>query len=53
SNWPEISLLCAKVLNQFLREIHVFKLDHGHEVGHAFNERIDRFCFGLENMLGN
>ncbi|KAI0247241.1 hypothetical protein BJV78DRAFT_1133658 [Lactifluus subvellereus] len=53
SNEPEFSLLRAKALNQFLREIHAFKLDHGHEVGHAFDERVDGFRFGLENMLGN
>jgi hypothetical protein len=39
SSEPEFSLLCAKAPNQFLREIHVFKLDHGHEVGHAFDSR--------------
>jgi hypothetical protein len=41
------------VLNQFLREVHAFKLDHSHEVGHVLDKRIDGFHFGLENILGN
>ncbi|KAH9974921.1 hypothetical protein BGW80DRAFT_1298975 [Lactifluus volemus] len=53
SNEPEFSLLRARALNQFLREIYAFKLDHGHKLGHTFDERIDGFRFGLENILGN
>ncbi|KAI0300683.1 hypothetical protein B0F90DRAFT_1722372 [Multifurca ochricompacta] len=53
TNEPELSLLRAKSLNQFLREVHAFKLDHGHKVGHALDERIEGFRLGLEGMLGN
>ncbi|KAI0247244.1 hypothetical protein BJV78DRAFT_1133604 [Lactifluus subvellereus] len=33
SNEPEFSLLRAKALSHFLREVNAFILDHGHEVG--------------------
>ncbi|KAH9065525.1 hypothetical protein EDB87DRAFT_1555949, partial [Lactarius vividus] len=42
-----------KVLTRFLREVEAFHLDHGHEVGHQWDERIDSFCLGLENLLIN
>ncbi|KAI0249459.1 hypothetical protein BJV78DRAFT_1227553 [Lactifluus subvellereus] len=53
SNEPEFSLLRTKALNHFLREINAFTLDHGHEVGREWDEKINGFRLGLENMLGN
>ncbi|KAH9020197.1 hypothetical protein EDB84DRAFT_1622993 [Lactarius hengduanensis] len=53
SNEPSTSLLRAKALNHFLREIHAFALDHGHEVGREWDDRVNGFRLGLENMLGN
>ncbi|KAI0259183.1 hypothetical protein BC834DRAFT_784690, partial [Gloeopeniophorella convolvens] len=53
SNEPEFSLLRAKALDHFLREVHAFVLDHGHERGHALDDRIEGFRLGLESMLGN
>ena len=53
SNEPEFSLLRTKALNHFLREIDAFTLDHGHEVGREWDEKINGFRLGLENMLGN
>ncbi|KAH8977157.1 hypothetical protein EDB83DRAFT_1622683 [Lactarius deliciosus] len=53
SNEPQTSLLRAKALNHFLREIHAFALDHGHEVGREWDDKVNGFRLGLENMLGN
>ncbi|KAI0259181.1 hypothetical protein BC834DRAFT_974503 [Gloeopeniophorella convolvens] len=53
SNEPDFSLLRAKALNHFIREIEAFKLDHGHQVGNECDEKINGFRLGLENMLGN
>ncbi|KAH9056320.1 hypothetical protein EDB87DRAFT_1261254 [Lactarius vividus] len=53
SNEPQTSLLRAKALNHFLREIQAFALDHGHEVGREWDEKVNGFRLGLENMLGN
>jgi hypothetical protein len=46
-------LLRVKALNHFLHEIEVFQLEHGHEVGHEWDEKVNTFRLGLENMLGN
>ncbi|KAH9170009.1 hypothetical protein EDB89DRAFT_2230957 [Lactarius sanguifluus] len=53
SNEPQTSLLRAKALSHFLREIHAFALDHGHEVGREWDDKVNGFRLGLENMLGN
>ncbi|KAI0247271.1 hypothetical protein BJV78DRAFT_1133650, partial [Lactifluus subvellereus] len=53
SNEPEFSLLRAKALSHFLREINAFILDHGDEAGHEWDEKINGFRLGLENILGN
>jgi SMODS and SLOG-associating 2TM effector domain len=53
SNEPEFSILRAKALKHFLREIESFKLDYGHEAGHKWNDKINGFRLGLESMLGN
>ncbi|KAH8980600.1 ankyrin repeat-containing domain protein [Lactarius hatsudake] len=47
------SLLRVKALDHFLREIEAFQLIHGHEVLREWDEKIDDFRLGLENMLGN
>ncbi|KAI9430678.1 hypothetical protein H4582DRAFT_1433752 [Lactarius indigo] len=47
------SLLRVKALNHFLREIEAFQLIHGHEVSREWDEKIEGFRLGLENMLGN
>jgi len=43
----------AQQLNHFLREINAFKMDHGHEVGDKWDDRINGFRLGLERILGN
>jgi len=53
SNEPDGSLLRAKALKHFLREIDAFVLDHGHEIGHKWDDKVNGFRHGLENMLGN
>ncbi|KAI0259182.1 hypothetical protein BC834DRAFT_643802 [Gloeopeniophorella convolvens] len=53
SNEPEASLLRAKALDHFVREVRAFTLDHGHEMGHVWDERIAGFRLGLEDILGN
>lgn len=53
SNEPQTSLLRAKALSHFLREIDAFALDHGHEVGREWDDKVNGFRLGLENMLGN
>ncbi|KAI9436402.1 hypothetical protein BJY52DRAFT_1158895 [Lactarius psammicola] len=53
SNEPEGSRLRENALNHFLREIKGFQMDHGHDVGREWDERIKGFRLGLENMLGN
>ncbi|KAI9435144.1 hypothetical protein H4582DRAFT_1817848, partial [Lactarius indigo] len=53
SNEPESSRLRADALNHFLREIKGFQMDHGHELGHEWDEKINGFRLGLENTLGS
>jgi len=53
SNEPQVSLIRAQALDHFLREIEAFVLDHGHEVGGKWDEKINGFRFGLERILGN
>ncbi|KAI0296984.1 hypothetical protein B0F90DRAFT_1939095 [Multifurca ochricompacta] len=53
SNEPEFSLLHAKSFNQFLREVHGFKLDHRHKNWPCTRRRIEEFRLGLEGILGN
>jgi hypothetical protein len=43
----------AQQLDHFLREIKAFKMDHGHEVGDKWDDRIHGFRLGLERILGN
>ncbi|KAI0259179.1 hypothetical protein BC834DRAFT_907660 [Gloeopeniophorella convolvens] len=49
---PEFSSLRAKALDHFVREAEAFKLDHGHEVGSEWDEKINDFRTDLEKILG-
>ena len=53
SNEPDFSRGRARQLKHFLREIDAFILDHEHEIGEKWDEKIKGFRLGLENMLGN
>jgi hypothetical protein len=53
SNEPDFSRNRARQLKHFLREIDAFILDHEYEVGEKWDEKINGFRLGLENMLGN
>lgn len=53
SNEPHTSLLKAKALSHLLHEIEAFTLDHGHEVRRNWDDKVNGFRLGLENMLGN
>jgi len=53
SNEPQTSQFRAQALDHFLREIAAFKLDHGHEVGEMWDDKIHSFRLGLEKILGN
>ncbi|KAH9056325.1 hypothetical protein EDB87DRAFT_1687659 [Lactarius vividus] len=53
SNEPESSRNRADALNHFLREIKGFQMDHGHELGHEWDEKINGFRLGLEKTLGS
>jgi SMODS and SLOG-associating 2TM effector domain len=53
TNEPQASKYRAKALDHFLREIESFDLDHGHEMGDKWDEKIGGFRLGLESILGN
>jgi hypothetical protein len=53
TNEPQASKYRAKALDHFLREIEAFDLDHGHEMGDKWDEKINGFRLGLESILGN
>lgn len=53
TNEPEASKYRARALDHFLREIEAFDLDHGHEMGNKWDEKISGFRLGLERILGN
>jgi len=48
-----MSQLRAQQLDHFIREIKGFKLDHGHEVGEKWDDKIHGFRLGLEKILGS
>jgi len=52
-NEPEFLLPCARAPNQLRRGLRTFKLEHGNEVGHTFDERIGGSSLGFESTLGN
>ena len=53
TNEPQASKFRAQALDHFLREIEAFDLDHGHEIGDKWDDKINGFRFGLERILGN
>ncbi|KAI9451242.1 hypothetical protein F5148DRAFT_552699 [Russula earlei] len=53
SNEPQQSQQRSQALDHFLREINSFVLDHGHEVGNKWDDKIHGYRFGLEVLLGN
>ena len=53
SNEPQESRLCARELQQFLREMDLFSLDHGHEYGDKWDDQIHGFRLSLEKIIGN
>ena len=53
TNEPQASKYRAGALDHFLREIEAFDLDHGHEKGDKWDEKISGFRLGLEKILGN
>jgi len=53
SNEPEASEQKAKALSHFVREARAFGLDFGHKCGREWDDKINGFCLGLENILGN
>ncbi|KAH9172035.1 hypothetical protein EDB89DRAFT_1851644 [Lactarius sanguifluus] len=53
SDERQASLLRVEALNRFLREVEAFHSIHGKEVSREWDEKIDGFRLGLENMLGN
>ncbi|KAH9053999.1 hypothetical protein EDB83DRAFT_2225636 [Lactarius deliciosus] len=53
SDERQASLLRAEALDRFLCEVEAFQLIHGKEVSREWDEKIDGFRLGLENMLGN
>ncbi|KAI0276215.1 hypothetical protein BGY98DRAFT_919677 [Russula aff. rugulosa BPL654] len=53
TNEPQASTFRAQALDHFLREIEAFDLDHGHEFGNKWDDKISGFRLGLERILGN
>lgn len=53
TNEPEASRTRAADLNHFLREIRAFQLDHGSETGDKYDDKINGFRTGLEQLLGH
>lgn len=53
TNEPQASRSRARALDHFLREIEAFDLDHGHEMGDKWDEKIIGYRLGLESILGN
>ena len=53
SDEPQKSRLRARELGQFLREMELFSMDHGHEYGDKWDNQINGFRLSLERILGN
>lgn len=53
SNEPQVSLFRSQALEHFIREIQAFDLDHGHEFGDKWDDKINGFRLGFERILGN
>src|SRR5882672_3846825 len=52
SNEPQKSHDRARDLGHLLREVDVFVLDHGHEPGDMWEDKINGFRLTLEKILG-
>ncbi|KAF9037607.1 hypothetical protein BJ165DRAFT_563164 [Panaeolus papilionaceus] len=53
SNEPELSITRTKDLEQFIREVRAFQLDHGHETGKEWSAEVERLRRRFEDLLGN
>ncbi|KAF5319418.1 hypothetical protein D9619_008638 [Psilocybe cf. subviscida] len=53
SNEPENSISKIKDLEQFIRDLEAFRLDHGHVSGDKHDTEIGRFRQRFEELLGN
>ncbi|KAF9005090.1 hypothetical protein BDQ17DRAFT_1389996 [Cyathus striatus] len=53
SNEPELSIARVKDLEQFIRECEAFIMDHGHNVGVQFDDRLHNLRRQFEELLGN
>ncbi|KAL0573868.1 hypothetical protein V5O48_008085 [Marasmius crinis-equi] len=53
SGEPEFSTAKVKDLDHFIRECRAFKLDHGHETGPEYDEKLNQFRDTLEELLDN
>lgn len=51
SKEPELSLLRVRDLEQFIRELRAFQLDHGHVDSDEWDKEIGRFRQELEDIL--
>jgi hypothetical protein len=40
-------------LEHFVREVEGFTLDYGNEVGHQWDDKVNGFRLGFEDILGN
>jgi hypothetical protein len=53
SNEPELSITRVKDLEQFIREVENFRMDHGYEMGDKYNAQLDGYRSRFEQLLGN
>ena len=56
SGEPELSITRVKDLENFLRELRAFQLDHAHEFpapGNSLGEQLEDFRHRFEELLGN
>jgi len=52
-NEPVASEQKAQALSHLVREAKAFESDFGHQFGREWDEKINGFRLGLENILGN
>jgi hypothetical protein len=53
TNEPELSITRTKDLEQFIREVENFRMDHGYEMGDKFNAQLETYRERFEQLLGN
>ncbi|KAH9974919.1 hypothetical protein BGW80DRAFT_1169812, partial [Lactifluus volemus] len=51
SNEPEFSMHRTHALEHFVREVEGFTLDYGNEVGHQWDDKVNGFRLGFEDIL--